>query len=90
MLPEVREVVQNMVFSNIKDITETEMAAINFGIHKTVVVELHQDLEDGVFYEKRSDMKFFVHRLDDENEHFHTLVCFQVLHIMLHSCDDVS
>lgn len=78
MLPPIREAHQKTVFTNINDISEMEMALINFGIHKKVVIQLHQDIEDGCFYEKRSDMQFFVHRVDDENVELNALVSFEV------------
>ena len=54
-----------------------EMDIINFGIEKKVVIGLYQDTEDGDFYEKRSDMQFFVHRMNDENAALHALVSFE-------------
>ena len=77
MLPQVREAHQKTLFTNIRDVSEIEMAIINFGIQKKVVIGLYQDTEDGDFYEKRSDMKFFVHRMNDENAALHALVSFE-------------
>ena len=63
------------LFSQIRDISENEMDSINFMAHKTIVV---YELADGVFYEKRSNCKFFVHMMDDENENFHALLSCKV------------
>ena len=76
VLPEVRAALHSMVFSDIFDVTEKDMASIMFGLYKVACMAPTEEQEDDEFYVKSSDRKYFVHRINDENEFIMGLVSF--------------
>lgn len=71
---EIRTALHNTLFYEIRNITEEEMTAINFGILKVVHQAGAEELHDGEFYQQSSDMQFFAHKYDAENIEFESLV----------------
>ena len=76
VLPEVRAALHSMVFSDIFDVTEKDMASIMFGLYKVACMAPTEEQEDDAFYAKSSDQKSFVHGIEDNNEFIVGLVNF--------------
>ena len=74
MEQKVREAAENMLFSNIRELSEDAMAEINFGISKEILAHLVEDIDDGNFYEYVHDMQLWVHRVSSDDINFNTLV----------------
>ena len=68
VLPEVRVPLHKIVFSDIFDVTEQHMCAINFALYKVAAIAPNRELYEGEFYQKTSDMRYYVHELDEQNE----------------------
>ena len=71
----MRAALRNIEFSDILDVEEHEMAAINFALCKVVSIAAARELQEGEFYAKTSEMKYFVHRVDADNLNIGGLVC---------------
>ena len=63
----MRAALRNIEFSDILDVEEHEMAAINFTLCKIASMAAARELEEGEFYVKTCEMKYFVHRIDGNN-----------------------
>ena len=57
---DIRPALHNTAFHNIREITEVEMSAINFGIMQEVYSAPARELADGDFYEPSGEMQFVV------------------------------
>jgi hypothetical protein len=71
----IRSILYRTIFSDINSVTEQDMAAILFGIYKDVYVTEHE------FYEPNDEKQFWVHKMDEDNKHFNTLVSFLICHV---------
>jgi hypothetical protein len=74
VLPEIRTQLHKTVFSNIWELTEKDMAAINFAIYKVVILAPTQPLAEDEFYENTNELQFIVHKCDDETMQTECLV----------------
>lgn len=74
--PRYRAQLHNTIFSNIRDISEQEMAIINFALYKTVVITPVRELGEEEFYEHTRELQFFVHRYNEANVFLNGLVSF--------------
>ena len=74
--PRYRAQLHNTIFSNIRDISEQEMAIINFALYKTVAITPVRELGEEEFYEHTRELQFFVHRYNEANVFLNGLVSF--------------
>jgi hypothetical protein len=51
------------------------MDEILFGIYEDVYVPEHE------FYEANDEKKFWVHKVDEDNQHFNAVVSFHIYHV---------
>ena len=56
--PRYRTQLHNTIFSNIREITEQEMAIINFALYKVVVITPVRELDEDDFYEHTRELQF--------------------------------
>jgi hypothetical protein len=74
-VPEVVRVpLHNTLTYDFAGISELQMAAIIFGIHKVVHLAAAQELGEDEFYQTSREMQFFVHKYNEENVDFNALV----------------
>ena len=74
VIPRVRSMLQETVFTNIRLVTEAEMAGIVWGLYKVACSGPAEELAEGEFYVKIDDLKFVVHKINEENTFAEILV----------------
>lgn len=79
MMPEIRAILQKTIFSNIREISEENMATINYGIYKVLALKPGQELAEEEFYESVNEMQFMVHKYNQENVELDALVTIYYL-----------
>jgi hypothetical protein len=70
----VRVPLHNTLSYDFTEISELQMAAIIFQIHKVVHLATAQELGEDEFYQSSRQMQFFVHKYNEENVDFNALV----------------
>jgi hypothetical protein len=75
----VRVPLHNTLSYDFAGISELQMAAIIFGIHKVVHLAAAQELGEEEFCQTSREMQFFVHKYNEENVDFNALVIFSLL-----------
>ena len=83
VVPRVRSMLQETIFTNIRQVTEAEMAGVVWGLYKVACMGPAEELAEGEFYEKIDDMKFAVHKIDEMNTEGESLVSL-LLNSVLH------
>ena len=78
-MPEIRAILQKTIFSNIREISEENMATINYGIYKVLALKPGQELAEEEFYESVNEMQFMVHKYNQENVELDALVTIYYL-----------
>ena len=58
---------QDTVFTDIRQVTEVDMAGIVWGLYKFACMVPAEELAEGEFYMKIDDVKIFVHKVNEEN-----------------------
>jgi hypothetical protein len=80
----IRDNLHRTMFLDINSLTEEDMVGVLFGIYKDVHVTEHE------FYEPKSEKKFWIHKMDEDNLHFNALVSvpnYTCLRVMCMSVD---
>ena len=79
MCQKVREAAENLLFTNIREISENDMTEINFVITKAILAHLVKDIDDGDYYEYVHEMQLWVHTVNSDELFFDALVSFRNL-----------